>query len=167
MNPRFDLLLFRQVSSRLYGQLFAPLLSRWILTQAEMEILLFLANNPEYDTAASIVAQRGFAKSQVSSAVDTLERRGFLIRQTTANNRRVQHLQLLPAAELVVSEGQACRREFMEQLFADMSPTQRELLGDLLSQLTRNAQQALLRQEDEKKAAAAASPAPAPVPERQ
>ena len=155
MNPRFDLLLFRQVSSRLYGQLFAPLLSRWILTQAEMEILLFLANNPEYDTAASIVAQRGFAKSQVSSAVDTLEHRGFLVRQTAPGNRRVQHLKLLPAAELVVAEGQACRREFMDQLFADMSPAQRELLGDLLSQLTRNAQQALQRQEDGRKAPAA------------
>ena len=36
---------------KLYGNLCAPLLARYGLTQLELDIILFLANNPEYDTA--------------------------------------------------------------------------------------------------------------------
>ena len=43
---------------KLYGQLFAPLLSQLGLTQLEMDILLFLANNPGKDTARDIVELR-------------------------------------------------------------------------------------------------------------
>ena len=43
---------------KLYGQLFAPLLSQLGLTQLEMDILLFLANNPGKDTGKSHRRQR-------------------------------------------------------------------------------------------------------------
>ena len=41
---------------KLYCSLFTPLLERRGLTQLEMDILLFLANNPEYDTAGCLFA---------------------------------------------------------------------------------------------------------------
>ena len=42
-------------AGKLYGLLFTPLLERHTLTQLEADIILFLANNPEYDTARDIV----------------------------------------------------------------------------------------------------------------
>ena len=66
---------------KLYCSLFTPLLERRGLTQLEMDILLFLANNPEYDTARDIVEKRHLAKSHVSVGVDALAGRGLLERQ--------------------------------------------------------------------------------------
>ena len=54
---------------KLYSALFSPLLERCGLTQLEADILMFLANNPEYDTARDIVEKRRLAKSHVSVGV--------------------------------------------------------------------------------------------------
>ena len=40
----------------------------------EFNILLFLANNPEFDTAARITKKRAFTKSHVSMSVRSLGR---------------------------------------------------------------------------------------------
>ena len=60
---------------KLYSALFSPLLERCGLTQLEADILMFLANNPEYDTARDIVEKRRLAKSHVSVGVDALAER--------------------------------------------------------------------------------------------
>ena len=65
---------------KLYGQMFVPVLEQWMLTQLEADILLFLANNPAYDTARDIVERRYIAKSHVSMGVESLARRGLLQR---------------------------------------------------------------------------------------
>lgn len=44
------------------------------LTKPEADILLFLANNPQFHTARDVVALRGFSKTYVSKAVDLLGR---------------------------------------------------------------------------------------------
>ena len=63
---------------RLYTRRFAELLRETGLNQAEMDVLLFLANNPPYDTARDIVRRRGLAKSHVSAAVESLAEKGLL-----------------------------------------------------------------------------------------
>lgn len=47
------------------------------LTTTELNILLFLANRPDMDTARDIVELRGLPKSCVSRAVDSLSGRVF------------------------------------------------------------------------------------------
>ena len=73
---------------KLYCNLFTPLLERQGLTQLEMDILLFLANNPACDTARDIVEKRHLAKSHVSVGVDSLAARGLLNRQMRPGNRK-------------------------------------------------------------------------------
>ena len=90
---------------KLYCSLFTPLLERRGLTQLEMDILLFLANNPEYDTARDIVEKRHLAKSHVSVGVDALAGRGLLERQLREGNRKTIHLRLTEKAGPIVEEG--------------------------------------------------------------
>ena len=54
-----------------------PVCERFELTQAEFDILMFLTNNPEYDTAADIVRIRLLTKSHVSMAIKNLKKRGY------------------------------------------------------------------------------------------
>ena len=48
------------------------------LNQLEIDILLFLHNNPDCRTASDICRYRGLAKSNVSAAVERLRARGVL-----------------------------------------------------------------------------------------
>ena len=62
------LLLFFQQYTAYCDRQFQPLLEEMDLTMREVHVLLFLANNPDYDTARDITVLRGISKSQVSQA---------------------------------------------------------------------------------------------------
>ena len=65
---------------RLYQEKLEPVCSEYSLTRMELNILLFLANNPVHDTATDIVEVRHLTKSHVSASVKTLQARGYLQR---------------------------------------------------------------------------------------
>ena len=65
---------------RYYDRQFTDLLARSGLTMREMDVILFLTNNPGHDTARDVTELRGLSKSQVSAAVDLLAERGLLDR---------------------------------------------------------------------------------------
>ena len=51
----------------LYHKLQSPVLTRYRMTQIELDVLLFLANHPGLDTAKDIVEIRRLNKSHVSA----------------------------------------------------------------------------------------------------
>ena len=63
---------------QLYTKYFQALGEELNLSQTEIDILLFLRNNPELNTARDVAAMRGLARSNVSSAVERLQREGWL-----------------------------------------------------------------------------------------
>ena len=128
---------------KLYCGLFTPLLERRGLTQLEMDILLFLANNPAYDTARDIVEKRYLAKSHVSVGVDALAGRGFLTRQMREGNRKTIHLVLTEAASPVIEEGRAVQRQYGELLLAGFTEEERGELFRLLEKVGENVDAAL------------------------
>ena len=128
---------------KLYCSLFTPLLERRGLTQLEMDILLFLANNPEYDTARDIVEKRHLAKSHVSVGVDALAGRGLLERQLREGNRKTIHLRLTEAAGPIVEEGRAIQREHGEILLSGFTGEERVELLRLLEKIGENVDAAL------------------------
>ncbi len=81
-----------------YGRLLDPVCKQWALTRNELDVLLFLYNNPHLDRATDIVSCRGIAKSHVSISVSALEQRGYLRKQADENDRRTIHLKLTEAA---------------------------------------------------------------------
>lgn len=75
-----------------YAQCVKPVCEAHGLTRMEFDILLFLANNPVYDTAADIVRIRMLTKSHVSGALKRLETDGYLYTAYHAGNRKTIHL---------------------------------------------------------------------------
>lgn len=128
---------------KLYCSLFTPMLERRGLTQLEMDILLFLANNPACDTARDIVEKRHLAKSHVSVGIDALAGRGLLVRQMREGNRKTIHLVLTEAAAPIVEEGRAVQRQYGELLLAGFTEEEREELFRLLDQIGENVDAAL------------------------
>ena len=61
-----------------YSEYRKRIMTKFSLTAAETDILMFLANNPQYDTAADISRIRRIPKSQVSVSVKSLCEKGIL-----------------------------------------------------------------------------------------
>ena len=69
MNALAETLLAWQRMGKLYTRMELEVCARHGLTRLETDILLFLANNPAYDTAKDIVEVRMIAKSHVSASI--------------------------------------------------------------------------------------------------
>ena len=106
---------------RLYGEALRPVTQQYSLTRMELDILLFLANNPAYDTARDIVRVRLLSKSQVSTSLEALTKRGWLAARLEQDNRKVVHLSLLPDAHPAVEAGRRAQDSFFAVLFRDIS----------------------------------------------
>ena len=129
------LLRFSRQFERFYEHQFAPMLERTGLTMREIHVLLFLANNPGYDTARDVAEYRGMAKSQVSQAVDLLAARGVLRRAPDASDRRVVHLAVTePGVPLARPIQAACGR----RLLANFSPEDEAQFRRLLETVLEN-----------------------------
>lgn len=60
-----------------YELLSSGICDRYGLTQMEYDILMFLHNNPQFNTAAEIVKVRKSTKSHVSTSLKSLENNGL------------------------------------------------------------------------------------------
>lgn len=127
-----------QKSKKKYAALLEPLCRRYDLTRNELDILLFLANNPGFDRAADIVSMRQIAKSHVSLSVGNLEKRGLLLRQSGATDRRSAHLKLTEAAMDAVREGRILQQQFFRQVFDGLDPEELVQFGSTLMKICSN-----------------------------
>ena len=141
------LLLFYQNFEKFYTHQFASFLARTGLSMREAHILLFLANNPEYDTARDITILRGMSKSQVSQAVELLAAEGFLLRTPDETDRRVIHLAISSEGQPLARECQRLQEHCSAQLLTGLSPEEilqlQELLDVVLDNGARLAEEAV------------------------
>lgn len=108
----------------LYNKCVSQTCQRYGITRMEVDILLFLANNPSFDTAAEIIELRHLAKSQVSSSIKLLEQRGFLRREYAQGNRKTAHLILCDASEPIIHDGQSAQEQFISAMLKGFSSSE-------------------------------------------
>lgn len=123
---------------RLYTRRFAELLRETGLNQAEMDVLLFLANNPPYDTARDIVRRRGLAKSHVSGRrrIPGGERPpGPRLSGRQPQNRASRAEAFRGGAGC---RGQALQTAFFDEVLAGLTGTERRVLADFLHRIHHN-----------------------------
>lgn len=126
------LLQFSKQFQKFYANRFAALLERRQLSMREMDVLLFLVNNPGYDTARDITEFRGISKSQVSQAVDLLTAEGLLQRTPDTADRRVVHLSLTEDGAPLAAEALAIQSACVQQLISGLTTEQQEQLKVML-----------------------------------
>lgn len=75
-----------------YELLSGEVCDRYELTQMEYDILMFLHNNPQHNTAADIVKIRKSTKSHVSTSLKNLENKGLVERIQSKDNKSILRL---------------------------------------------------------------------------
>ena len=119
---------FPRKLSLAYESMCKPLCHELKLPQTAFDILMFLANNPEFKTARDIVEVRKLKANLVSVNIDKLVNEGYLVRKNVEGDRRKVQLLCTDKAQPIISRGQQLQEHFVEQLFADIDDTTRQTI---------------------------------------
>lgn len=122
----------------MYTKIVYPVYSKFNLTYMEFSILMFLTNNPQHDTAAEIVKYLHFTKSHVSTSVQSLKERGFIVGEYQGQNRRSIHLRVLEAASEVIEEGLEAQKYFKQALYQDFTEEDFKMYFSLMQRIEKN-----------------------------
>lgn len=129
---------FAKKLSAAYSALCKPLCRDLKLPQTAFDILMFLANNPEYTTARDIVEIRKLKANLVSVNVDRLVAEGYLSRQEDERDRRKTHLLCTSKAASVIQKGHLLQQQFVEKLFTGMDESTKLLFLNSMKQMEHN-----------------------------
>ena len=143
LNPSVE---FANKTGLAYSAVCKPLCQKLHLPQTAFDILMFLANNPNYTTARDIVEVRHIKANLVSVNVDKLVQEGYLTRQPVAGDRRKTALACTPRAQEVIRRGRQLQTAFFDSLFRGMEPPLRTAFLDAMQIIDSNLDQ-LLREE--------------------
>ena len=121
-----------------YSRLLEPICRKWDLTRNELDVMLFLHNNPEYDRAVDIVTRRGMAKSHVSLSVANLEQRCLLQRRESEEDRRTVHLMLTEAGSRIAREGRETQAVFFTKMYEGVERQEFEVWQSVTQKIREN-----------------------------
>ena len=100
-----------------YELLSGEVCDQYGLTQMEYDILMFLHDNPQYNTAAEIVKIRKSTKSHVSTSLKKLENKGLVERIQSKDNKKHIEIILLDKAELIIEAGHQRTKTICKKCF--------------------------------------------------
>ncbi|WP_455501762.1 MarR family winged helix-turn-helix transcriptional regulator [Gemmiger sp.] len=137
------ILAYVQHYKKYYAARFEDAAAEYGLNQLEIDILLFLHNNPELCTARDICRYRGLAKSNVSAAVERLRSRGVLTVSPAPNNRRERLLGFTDAARPMAEALADIQRRTVAPIFDGFTEAEQLALQDYLRRMDANIQRQL------------------------
>ena len=121
-----------------YTAVCKPLCQTLKLPQTAFDILLFLANNPAYQTAADIVEVRKIKANLVSVNVDKLVRDGYLTREPMPGDRRKTRLLCTEKAQPIILQGRQLQTAFLQRLFAHTDQQMQDAFLKTISIMDKN-----------------------------
>ena len=123
-----------------YELLSGEVCDRYELTQMEYDILMFLHNNPQLNTAAEIVKIRKSTKSHVSTSLKKLENRGFVKRIQSEDNKKHIEIILLDKAELIIEAGHNAQKQFAKNVLSGLTE-EKQVCINIFDKICNNAEE--------------------------
>ena len=121
-----------------YAGIMRPLSAELNMAQTAVDILMFLANNPGYDTAKDICTMRHLKPGIVSFHVENLVQEGYLERQNVPGDRRKCRLVCTEKAASIIEKGRALQAKFMRQMTKGLEKEQIDTLVTCLEIFEKN-----------------------------
>ena len=137
-----QLLFMLHNSLELYESLCQPVCRECGIPQTALDILLFLANNPESYTARDICRVRGIKANLVSFHVEKLVQEGYLEREAIPGDRRQVRLLLTEKVDPVIAQGRAVQQNYREILTDHIAPSDLEAFQRCMETIRLNIERA-------------------------
>ena len=126
-----------------YELLSSRICDQYGLTQMEYDILMFLHNNPQHNTAAEIVKIRKSTKSHVSTSLKKLENKGFIERRHSEDNKKHIEIVLRDKAELIVEAGINVQKQFAQNVLSGLTEEETHMCIKVFNKICNNAEEYL------------------------
>ena len=121
-----------------YAGIMRPLSAELNMAQTAVDILMFLANNPGYDTAKDICTMRHLKPGIVSFHVEKLVQEGYLERQNVPGDRRKCRLVCTEKGAPIIEKGRALQAKFMRKMTKGLEKEQIDTLVTCLETFEKN-----------------------------
>jgi len=122
----------------LYSACMEPVCRKHQCTRTELDILLFLVNNPQYDTATDIIEIRRLAKSHVSTSIKALEQAGLLKRYYLPGNKKTAHLSVSDSASSLIRDGRKAQEHFFSVMYDGINMEETAVMQKCFSLIQKN-----------------------------
>ena len=126
-----------------YELLSGKVCDKYELTQMEYDILMFLHNNSQNNTAAEIVKIRKSTKSHVSTSLKNLENKKLIERKQSEENKKHVEIFLLDKAELIVEEGINAQKQFAQNVLSGLTEEEKDMCIRVFDKICNNAEEHL------------------------
>ena len=121
-----------------YHAALQPLCREVKLPTMALDILLFVANNPDKATARDVCQFRGLKPGIVSIHVDRLAAAGLIERRTVPEDRRKIELACTAAAADIIERGRELQRRFAAELLSGLDEQSIETVHRCFETVNRN-----------------------------
>ena len=132
-----------------YELLSGEVCDRYGLTQMEYDILMFLHNNPQQNTAAEIVKIRKSTKSHVSTSLKKLENKGLVEKIQSENNKKHIEIVLLDKAKLIVEAGTNVQKQFVQTVLSGLTVEEKQMCIRIFDKICNNAEECLRKHKEQ------------------
>lgn len=125
-------------AKKLYYQLCKDILQKYQITRTELDILLFLHNNPKWNSAKDIVEKRGIVKSHVSLGIEKLVTKNYVKAVQDSKDKRRYHLYILEDARNIIEDGLMIQKKFNEMIWSGLTNQEKKEFQFILRHIYHN-----------------------------
>lgn len=133
-----DLLYFSKKARDNYDKKIEETAKEIGLTKQEADMLLFLVNNPKYNTARDAVNYRGFSKAYVSKALTLLYEKNYILLQKDVVDKRYQHVFIRDNAINKVKILQNTQEEVFNSYMKSITEEEKKIFSQIINKMIKN-----------------------------
>lgn len=138
MINELDLLMSGHQFKKFYEKNYEGIMKKYDLKKIEIEILNFISNCGENDTARDIATIQYISKAHISNSIDDLTHKKYISVIEDCQDRRRFHLKLTDAARPIIDEIETIRNQIFEILFQNVTEDERQVLIRIAKKITQN-----------------------------
>lgn len=127
-----------QIMRKVHSILLEKIASKYELTECEIMILMFLAENENQDKATDIVKNLMISKAHVSGLVNNLENQGYISRMIDCKDKKKIHLEITEKAKPIVKEVKKEKKKMKDTIFAEITQEETETMKIVLNKIKSN-----------------------------
>ena len=118
------------------------IMEKYDLSAIEVDVLVFLVNNPQLNTASQIVRLRKMSKSHVSKAVRGLLEKGYLRTVSDTRDRKKILLYTSDKARELIAFSMEQQKQFIRNIAGNFTPEEEENFRLCIENISRNISEA-------------------------
>lgn len=125
-------------AKKTYKKFISPTLNDLGLTHNEFEILVFLQENLEYNTAKDIVEFSGLSKGLISRSIESLLKKEMLTIKKDDKDKRIVRLYISDSAIETIDLLNKISNEFCRLLLEDLKDEELIVFDNILNKMIKN-----------------------------